>query len=90
METVTSFCVIVLRHNPVDSKPINIPAGAMDPTGPVFWLDYWPKRDPSHPNEREFLEEEQRLEFALVAFTERSKGDKTVVEIGLGVNDCDG
>jgi len=35
-ETVNYFYVLVLRHDPVDSKPTGVPEGAMDPTGPCL------------------------------------------------------
>ncbi len=66
-ESVHCFYVLVLRHDPVDSKPIAVPHGAMDPTGPVFWLNYWPKRDPSLPDDPRFMELGQRLEFPFKA-----------------------
>ncbi|KLO12133.1 hypothetical protein SCHPADRAFT_998361 [Schizopora paradoxa] len=46
------FRVLVLRHDPVDfphkeiEKDCFIPrTGALDPTGPVYWLQYFPKKD---------------------------------------------
>lgn len=62
--TVDRFYVLVLRHDPVDSKPTAVPDGAMDPTGPVFWLNYWPERDPSLPDDPSFMELDRRLKFA--------------------------
>ncbi len=42
------YRVIALRHNPSDMLPPypRIPEGAMDQTGPLFWLKFWPRRDP--------------------------------------------
>ncbi len=51
------FYVLVLRHNPIDliryGEPgfRNPPEGAMDSTGPVCWLNFWPKREPSLHNQ---------------------------------------
>ncbi len=55
-ETVNEFYVLVLRHNPVNFNPTSVPEGAMDPTGPVFWLNCWPKKDPSLSEDLENLE----------------------------------
>jgi len=44
------FIVLALRHDPCDS-PVPYPRarkGAMDPTGPVFWLRFWPEKDPEY------------------------------------------
>ncbi len=92
-ETVNEFRVLVLRHDPVDSKPTGIPDSAMDPTGPVFWLDYWPKRDPSLPNDPEFesSEDEQHLHYALKVFnlTERSQGGEDRLADNCDARDSD-
>lgn len=44
------FFVLALRHNPSDLPPPYPRArkGAMDPTGPVFWLKFWPEKDPEY------------------------------------------
>ncbi len=42
------FFVLALRHDPAyDSSPPypRIPGGAMDPTGPLNWLKFWPRKD---------------------------------------------
>ncbi len=44
------FFVLTLRHNPSDF-PASHPRprkGAMDPTDPVFWLRFWPEKDPEY------------------------------------------
>ncbi len=64
-ETVNEFRVPVLRHDPVNLDSISVPEGAMDPTGPVFWLKYWPKRDPSLPEDPTFTALDQHLESVL-------------------------
>lgn len=73
LETVDEFYVLVLRHDPVNSKPNVIPKGAMDSTGPIFWLNYWPKRDPSIPNDPTFERIDQYLERILKMITGRTK-----------------
>ncbi|KLO15005.1 hypothetical protein SCHPADRAFT_902845 [Schizopora paradoxa] len=38
---------LVLKHSPSDTLPPypEIPRGAMDQTGPPYWLEVWPTRD---------------------------------------------
>ncbi|KLO07531.1 hypothetical protein SCHPADRAFT_1001605 [Schizopora paradoxa] len=56
-EIARAFYVLVLRYDPVDFEPeknskrgIGVaPEGAMDPTGPVFWINLWPRSDASFP-----------------------------------------
>ncbi len=62
MEIIHHFHILVLRHDPIDSSPISTPEGAMDPTGPVFWLNYWPKKDPSLPHDLKLTEIEDELD----------------------------
>lgn len=40
------FFVLALRHDP-PPRP-SYPRGALDPTGPVFWLRFWPVKDPDY------------------------------------------
>ncbi len=50
IHTAKKFFVLALRHNPSD-LPAPYPRarkGAMDPTGPVFWLRFWPEKDPEY------------------------------------------
>ncbi len=61
-EIVDEFYVLVLRYDPVDSNPTSVPERAMDPTGPVFWLNCWPKKDPSLPDNFEFTGIEAHLD----------------------------
>jgi len=88
------FFVLALRHNPSDISPPypRARAGAMDPTGPLYWLRCWPERDPEY-FEDELLEgDDRRFESALsgitswgVADSERTKSDMsdTVLEDGV-------
>ncbi len=48
--TTTEFFVLSLRHDPSDVVPPYPRArkGAMDPTGPVSWLRFWPYKDPDY------------------------------------------
>ncbi len=56
-KTFNRFHVLVLRHDPADLHPYGktddctAPKSAMDPTGPVFWLNLWPNIDPSLPDD---------------------------------------
>ncbi len=44
---LSSFDVLVLRHDPMSSQDYApVAPGAIDPTGPVFWRKLWPTRDP--------------------------------------------
>ncbi len=44
------FFVLALCHDPSDLKPPypRIPGGALDQTGPLCWLTFWPKKDPDY------------------------------------------
>ncbi|KLO10264.1 hypothetical protein SCHPADRAFT_907014, partial [Schizopora paradoxa] len=48
--TVNEFFVLALRQDPVDCVPPYPPTrqGAMDPTGPLSWLRFWPSKDPEY------------------------------------------
>lgn len=50
VQTTHDFFVLALRHNPSDMTPPypRTRRGAMDPTGPVFWMKFWPERDPDY------------------------------------------
>jgi len=43
--------ILCLRHDPSDTHPPypDIPDGAMDQTGPLYWLKFWPAKDPNFP-----------------------------------------
>ncbi len=44
------FVVLALRYDPSDQTPPYPHAsdGAMDPTGPLHWLKFWPEKDPDY------------------------------------------
>ncbi len=71
-ETVECFHVLVLRHDPVNLFPTSVPEGAMDPTGPLFWLESWPNKDPSLPNNPYLTEIEDELDWI---FKEKPRWD---------------
>lgn len=50
-ECATSdFLVLALRQDPSDMRPPYPPThhSAMDPTGPLHWLKFWPEKDPDY------------------------------------------
>ncbi len=53
----------------------------MDPTGPVFWLNYWPKKDPSLPDDPKFMELDQRLESILKMTAARFQDGNSNIEL---------
>ncbi len=90
--TTTEFCVLALRYDPCDviphpSRAIN---GALDPTGPLFWLQLWPEKDPDY-DELENRSKNSILQFEdwrLVEFLDKwSKRplDKSVINSHLTV-----
>ncbi|KLO09820.1 hypothetical protein SCHPADRAFT_943348 [Schizopora paradoxa] len=57
------FFVLCLRHDPIDLPPQDIQhrEGAKDPTGPVYWVEFWPKKD-AHYFYDERLRDDRLLE----------------------------
>ncbi|KLO09051.1 hypothetical protein SCHPADRAFT_1000526 [Schizopora paradoxa] len=72
VHTVQTFFVLALRHDPTDLRPPHPRKrpGAMDPTGPFFWLKFWPKKDPDY-FEDERLRDDRLLEPILDEFFTR-------------------
>lgn len=50
VHTVREFFVLALRYDPSDLQQPYPPTrkGAMDPTGPLYWLKFWPEKDPDY------------------------------------------
>lgn len=51
--TTQTFFVLALRHDPSDHQqpyPL-VRKRAMDPTGPLYWLKFWPEKDPDYKKE---------------------------------------
>ncbi|KLO08607.1 hypothetical protein SCHPADRAFT_893760 [Schizopora paradoxa] len=46
-KTALVFFVLALRHDPADLSPSYLPhrRGAKDPTGTVYWVEFWPRTD---------------------------------------------
>lgn len=44
------FFVLALRHDPTELPPPypSIPVGAMDQTGPLYWIKFSPNKDPEY------------------------------------------
>lgn len=77
-QTTHDFFVLALRHNPSDLAPPYPRAryGAMDPTGPVFWLKFWPERDPDYFDDDSRLADDGELESFLDGFRPRCHVDE--------------
>ncbi len=62
--TTNRFFVLALRHDPCDFAPPYPRArkGAMDPTGPVFWLRFWPEKDPEYCEDTRLVIDDPLLE----------------------------
>lgn len=45
-----NFLVLALRHDPSDLTPPYpcSTGGALDQTGPLYWLKFWPEKDPDY------------------------------------------
>lgn len=84
---VDRFYILVLRHNPSDWYAHNetdirdIPADATDPTGPVFWLKDWPKRESSLPDDPHITEKHQHYELCLSILKMHLKSDDSELEV---------
>lgn len=74
-QTERDFFVLALRHDPVDLPPPYPRArkGAMDPTGPVFWLSFWPRKDPEYFEEARLEKDDRALESILDGFVEEKR-----------------
>ncbi|KLO09826.1 hypothetical protein SCHPADRAFT_892831 [Schizopora paradoxa] len=66
------FFVLALRHDPVDRPPQDVHdrTGTKDPTGPVYWVEFWPKKDAHYVND-ERLRDGRHLESFLDDLHER-------------------
>ncbi|KLO16299.1 hypothetical protein SCHPADRAFT_938063 [Schizopora paradoxa] len=67
-----SFFVLALRHDPIDLPPQDSRhrVGAKDPTGPVYWMEFWPRKD-AHYFYDDRLRDDQLLESLLKDLRER-------------------
>ncbi|KLO06379.1 hypothetical protein SCHPADRAFT_895489 [Schizopora paradoxa] len=70
--TTDEFFVLALRHDPSDLPPPYPQAckGAMDPTGPLHWLSFWPKKDPEYFEDKRLKKADETLESMLVGIKE--------------------
>lgn len=82
----SNFFVLALRHDPVDIPPplySNLRKGVEDPTGPVYWLNFWPRKS------RLYLEgkaprDDILLERFLDALQERRRKERNVMDLLSG------
>jgi len=75
-----NFFVLALRYDPSDVTPPypHTPAGAMDPTGPLHWLKFWPERDPDYIALSDSASDDRRLESLLNSFSENTSADRDI------------
>ncbi|KLO05453.1 hypothetical protein SCHPADRAFT_1002900 [Schizopora paradoxa] len=68
------FFVLALRHDPSDVIPPypRTRKGAMDPTGPLHWLSFWPKKDPDYFEDERLRKPDDALESILVGMEEEN------------------
>ncbi|KLO09292.1 hypothetical protein SCHPADRAFT_943742 [Schizopora paradoxa] len=83
--TTHDFFVLALRHNPSDLTPPypRTRRGAMDPTGPVFWLRFWPEKGPDYFEDSRLVDD-CRLELFLNRFRVHGYVDKMERDILSG------
>lgn len=70
-----NFVVLVLRHDPTDLMPTypRIPGGAMDQTGPLFWLKFWPQKNPDYsPTSDSAKSDDNHLESLLDSYDSKT------------------
>ncbi|KLO08604.1 hypothetical protein SCHPADRAFT_931694 [Schizopora paradoxa] len=82
----SDFFVLALRHDPTDIPPppySHLRKGAKDPTGPVYWLKYWPHKDSQYAD-REVPSDDRLLEPFLNALRERKRTEQSLVELLSG------
>ncbi|KLO08595.1 hypothetical protein SCHPADRAFT_944312 [Schizopora paradoxa] len=80
------FFVLALRHDPTDIPPpkySHLRTKAKDPTGPVYWLKFWPRKDPQY-TDREVPSDDRLLEPYLDALRERKRTEQNMMELLSG------
>ncbi len=78
--TADEFFVLALRHNPSDFPPPYPHArkGAMDPTGPAFWLRFWPEKDPEYFEDARLVDD-RLLESFLDEFAASNVSERSIM-----------
>lgn len=73
-QSTREIFVLALRHDPIDIVPPYPQAheGAMDPTGPLHWLSFWPKKDPEYFEDERLRKADEALESILVEIEEEN------------------
>ncbi|KLO09822.1 hypothetical protein SCHPADRAFT_1000011 [Schizopora paradoxa] len=80
------FFVLALRHDPVDLPPpqdVHYRTGAKDPTGPVYWVESWPRKD-SHYTNDERLRDDRILEEFLEGLRQQNAEECKLREVLSG------
>ncbi len=75
------FLVLALRHDPSDATPPypRTCTGAMDPTGPLHWLKFWPEKDPDFVAASiSARDDDNHLESLLNSFDGNSSTDRDI------------
>ncbi|KLO18486.1 hypothetical protein SCHPADRAFT_936160 [Schizopora paradoxa] len=77
--TTTHICVLCLRHDPSDVRaPFpSIPKDAMDATGPLHWLAFWPEKDPEISRDLSIQHKFDRLDAVLATLLKTSNSCDT-------------
>lgn len=77
VHAVGKFFVLALRCDPMD-LPLphpRIPESAMDQTGPLYWLKFWPQKDPDYCARSDSgTSDDSHLESLLNSYSTREKG----------------
>jgi len=78
--TANDFFVLALRHDPSDLPPPypRVRKRAMDPTGPVFWLRFWPEKDPEYYEDTR-LTDDRLLESFLNEFAAQRNSERCIM-----------
>ncbi len=80
---VENFFVLALRHDPCDS-PAPYPRarkGAMDPTGPVSWLRFWPEKDPEYFEDARLVDHDRLLESFLNGYASQRDSERCILSV---------
>jgi len=75
-QTTPKFFVLALRYDPCSfmSPYPRAHKGAMDPTGPLFWLKFWPEKEPDYYDD-DRLADDRILETLLNRISARPNSD---------------
>ncbi len=79
--TANNFFVLALRHDPSDFPPPypRTRKGAMDPTGPVSWLRFWPEKDPEYFEDARLVDHDRLLESFLNGYAAQRDSERCIL-----------